>query len=107
MIRRPPRSTRTDTLFPYTTLFRSLEQDQREAGLLVHDAVALLRSALLVTEAQPAVRGVEKTGTRTGLHRALGLEPGDLVALAGDPGDHRYVAGVLHSDLDEIGRAHV
>src|SRR3546814_12903235 len=24
MIRRPPRSTRTDTLFPYTTLFRSL-----------------------------------------------------------------------------------
>src|SRR3546814_3704692 len=25
MIRRPPRSTRTDTLFPYTTLFRSLE----------------------------------------------------------------------------------
>src|SRR3546814_4570795 len=26
MIRRPPRSTRTDTLFPYTTLFRSLDQ---------------------------------------------------------------------------------
>src|SRR3546814_7065994 len=26
MIRRPPRSTRTDTLFPYTTLFRSLHQ---------------------------------------------------------------------------------
>src|SRR3546814_1407630 len=26
MIRRPPRSTRTDTLFPYTTLFRSREQ---------------------------------------------------------------------------------
>src|SRR3546814_6505961 len=31
MIRRPPRSTRTDTLFPYTTLFRS---KIREAGLL-------------------------------------------------------------------------
>src|SRR3546814_4748965 len=28
MIRRPPRSTRTDTLFPYTTLFRSAEADQ-------------------------------------------------------------------------------
>src|SRR3546814_5724777 len=27
MIRRPPRSTRTDTLFPYTTLFRSVEGD--------------------------------------------------------------------------------
>src|SRR3546814_5364732 len=26
MIRRPPRSTRTDTLFPYTTLFRSTER---------------------------------------------------------------------------------
>src|SRR3546814_1454468 len=26
MLRRPPRSTRTDTLFPYTTLFRSLER---------------------------------------------------------------------------------
>src|SRR3546814_13694985 len=27
MIRRPPRSTRTDTLFPYTTLFRSGDED--------------------------------------------------------------------------------
>src|SRR3546814_14945295 len=29
MIRRPPRSTRTDTLFPYTTLFRSIPAQQR------------------------------------------------------------------------------
>src|SRR3546814_1110872 len=29
MIRRPPRSTRTDTLFPYTTLFRSLRDGRR------------------------------------------------------------------------------
>src|SRR3546814_4968576 len=29
MIRRPPRSTRTDTLFPYTTLFRSVRPVQR------------------------------------------------------------------------------
>src|SRR3546814_9958208 len=29
MIRRPPRSTRTDTLFPYTTLFRSNERTRR------------------------------------------------------------------------------
>src|SRR3546814_5685623 len=28
MIRRPPRSTRTDTLFPYTTLFRSINEDK-------------------------------------------------------------------------------
>src|SRR3546814_1390708 len=36
MIRRPPRSTRTDTLFPYTTLFRShlrrLDGDRRQGG---------------------------------------------------------------------------
>src|SRR3546814_962736 len=35
MIRRPPRSTRTDTLFPYTTLFRSrasLKKEVREAS---------------------------------------------------------------------------
>src|SRR3546814_6665845 len=45
MIRRPPRSTRTDTLFPYTTLFRSdaddvlvtIDRALREGG---HDPVA-------------------------------------------------------------------
>src|SRR3546814_18720100 len=35
MIRRPPRSTRTDTLFPYTTLFRSVQQG-RDARRLEH-----------------------------------------------------------------------
>src|SRR3546814_3198965 len=32
MIRRPPRSTRTDTLFPYTTLFRSSNRSSTEEG---------------------------------------------------------------------------
>src|SRR3546814_12037372 len=32
MIRRPPRSTRTDTLFPYTTLFRSVSQIRQIIG---------------------------------------------------------------------------
>src|SRR3546814_21150328 len=47
MIRRPPRSTRTDTLFPYTTLFRSIhlagrsEADARRA--LPLDQLALHR----------------------------------------------------------------
>src|SRR3546814_15213625 len=40
MIRRPPRSTRTDTLFPYPTLFRSRGHDH--AGL----AIAALRNVL-------------------------------------------------------------
>src|SRR3546814_15722701 len=38
MIRRPPRSTRTDTLFPYTTLFRS--RDLREIGVGQRGVVA-------------------------------------------------------------------
>src|SRR3546814_4294019 len=33
MIRRPPRSTRTDTLFPYTTLFRSDHDDTLGLGI--------------------------------------------------------------------------
>src|SRR3546814_8402273 len=32
MIRRPPRSTRTDTLFPYTTLFRSVQDRYRQGS---------------------------------------------------------------------------
>src|SRR3546814_3682242 len=43
MIRRPPRSTRTDTLFPYTTLFRSV---RREA----EDAVRAGRSELFLSD---------------------------------------------------------
>src|SRR3546814_9571398 len=35
MIRRPPRSTRTDTLFPYTTLFRSLDVTPDEAQAMI------------------------------------------------------------------------
>src|SRR3546814_6190991 len=34
MIRRPPRSTRTDTLFPYTTLFRSRSKGVASRGVL-------------------------------------------------------------------------
>src|SRR3546814_9918336 len=37
MIRRPPRSTRTDTLFPYTTLFRSPALQRAGDGSLRHD----------------------------------------------------------------------
>src|SRR3546814_19191377 len=40
MIRRPPRSTRTDTLFPYTTLFRSIRCNCICPGLIVNDAMA-------------------------------------------------------------------
>src|SRR3546814_4615691 len=39
MIRRPPRSTRTDTLFPYTTLFRSLVLLQGLVQLAKHQVL--------------------------------------------------------------------
>src|SRR3546814_15223210 len=38
MIRRPPRSTRTDTLFPYTTLFRSLRTNEKKWSKPLMDA---------------------------------------------------------------------
>src|SRR3546814_3698305 len=41
MIRRPPRSTRTDTLFPYTTLFRSLDL------MIAEDAVIGMFAAII------------------------------------------------------------
>src|SRR3546814_2649133 len=42
MLRRPPRSTRTDTLFPYTTLFRSVEVSYFDPGV-GSDIVAQIR----------------------------------------------------------------
>src|SRR3546814_1594302 len=46
MIRRPPRSTRTDTLFPYTTLFRSQQADRIPRGGERHIADQQDRSGL-------------------------------------------------------------
>src|SRR3546814_14570950 len=45
MIRRPPRSTRTDTLFPYTTLFRSSTPSPFDARLAIDSAVSAAASA--------------------------------------------------------------
>src|SRR3546814_3003551 len=43
MIRRPPRSTRTDTLFPYTTLFRSLQRPlESGCDILMHSVTKFL-----------------------------------------------------------------
>src|SRR3546814_3639837 len=54
MIRRPPRSTRTDTLFPYTTLFRSPALVAGEIPLLVVLA-ELLRQVLVGRDDHPAM----------------------------------------------------
>src|SRR3546814_14740224 len=44
MIRRPPRSTRTDTLFPYTTLFRSAERQVERLNVRQATALAWISS---------------------------------------------------------------
>src|SRR3546814_11343282 len=54
MIRRPPRSTRTDTLFPYTTLFRSVKGKQGHIAYphLTRNPIHLLAPALAELTAQ-------------------------------------------------------
>src|SRR3546814_17553462 len=66
MIRRPPRSTRTDTLFPYTTLFRS-------------DAVVDEHRIALAARAEAETRSVH-------------LQPDGLRELAVAVGEHRHLA---------------
>src|SRR3546814_1352793 len=66
MIRRPPRSTRTDTLFPYTTLFRS---HHRRARLYRHPA-----------RDQPDARAVDpQPGGRIGAVEPVGSVPQGLL----------------------------
>src|SRR3546814_13859676 len=73
-IRRPPRSTRTDTLFPYTTLFRSLR-------IVFHEAIDPFpyRPADVIPFAQQFVRAVEQRDLVAGdtlyqLHRLSGMD---------------------------------
>src|SRR3546814_18536173 len=65
MIRRPPRSTRTDTLFPYTTLFRS----HRGPDILV--AAARVQQGVVAYEIACANAQIE---------RIFGIDAGDTVA---------------------------
>src|SRR3546814_1333399 len=49
MIRRPPRSTRTDTLFPYTTLFRSTDDSRHDVkGSAVLCAAAFRKTVMII-----------------------------------------------------------
>src|SRR3546814_8387647 len=76
MLRRPPRSTRTDTLFPYTTLFRSLvlgaDEDGGvvEAGARAFGGLDLLADAAGLLGAVPdASRSEEHTSELQSLMR--------------------------------------
>src|SRR3546814_11147980 len=66
MIRRPPRSTRTDTLFPYTTLFRSPANRRR---ILVVAVVMVAMFILSVAEGPVAGRSEEHTSELQSLMR--------------------------------------
>src|SRR3546814_5004679 len=67
MIRRPPRSTRTDTLFPYTTLFRSGHRRHRRD--LVKIAEAIVADRLGRAEAFILPRSEEHTSELQSLMR--------------------------------------
>src|SRR3546814_14226378 len=62
MIRRPPRSTRTDTLFPYTTLFRSelSRRGGRRRAVAVKRRIVVLQGIDGDIGAERRVRGVER-----------------------------------------------
>src|SRR3546814_15241912 len=83
MIRRPPRSTRTDTLFPYTTLFRSTT-----------DPVARRRATYQACQAS-----CSQNQSKGGAGEAKGGFADDDSSLASD--EH------IGPCADEIGRAHV
>src|SRR3546814_13243873 len=90
MIRRPPRSTRTDTLFPYTTLFRSAEIGDLADRLHHH--------------ARDLAVGVEREGHIGGLDRRI-VEVGDeavILPMLEPPGHER---GRGEVDRQQIGRA--
>src|SRR3546814_21152657 len=98
MIRRPPRSTRTDTLFPYTTLFRSGGDPRGQTvgdGLLGHRRPVL--HGVGGDEVDRIALSAEGAGTRrdivgedpvAALARAFGLSVGnDVLGLGGEADD--------------------
>src|SRR3546814_6218119 len=72
MIRLPPRSTRTDTLFPYTTLFRSLRQAQQQR----HRDVA----AVVLDQVEVAAGDAEPLGELRLCHAAGAAQAAQLGA---------------------------
>src|SRR3546814_11200406 len=62
MKRRPPRSTRTDTLFPYTTLFRSPARDERPCtrrsfiSILIEISIELAYRRFMTSPTQSGIR---------------------------------------------------
>src|SRR3546814_1148767 len=110
MIRRPPRSTRTDTLFPYTTLFRSgYRKMVRLAAPLVAEGGILLAASCshhadLQSFAEQVRRGLADAGREGQL---LQPDPRCGDDHAGAEGQAAARHRPLAQGPGEIGRAHV
>src|SRR3546814_1658031 len=110
MQRRPPRSTRTDTLFPYTTLFRS--QQRPDDGLLSEESKdtqeRLGKSRVWIIDPVDGTREYGEARTDWAVHIALAIDGVATVGAVALPG----LGLTLRSDQPiavpvEIGRAHV
>src|SRR3546814_8957077 len=123
MIRRPPRSTRTDTLFPYTTLFRSERVDRIDdaAAQLVEIgagpvAAMLFEGARGKTEPRCGIGCLQKLRRARCclLHDVPPSKPGSHTAVIDRTGGNWRSTGVGMERLfwpvhfcRQIGRAHV
>src|SRR3546814_7300408 len=94
MIRRPPRSTRTDTLFPYTTLFRSWR------AVPPVDVVVAGQPARGQQYDKEQRRGGEPDHDR-GQHQRLRQRIGVLRDVAGSLLEHRVGAGAQAADRED------
>src|SRR3546814_7547032 len=93
MIRRPPRTTRTDTLFPYTTLFRS----PRYLPPRLHEAVRDVALAPAVPGAVDGDREAVVAVVDGACHHVV--EPGIVAALV--QAEHLHAAAIPAGDLGD------
>src|SRR3546814_19121525 len=116
MRRRPPRSTRPDTLFPYTTLFRSagLTACLRVVARGLHQARLLTRTRTMGDDMAIMAKAIErsaglKAGTRTILLYRCAASALAVGLLAVPSIGHAQSGLELSKQQaeDEIGRAHV
>src|SRR3546814_137516 len=102
MRRRPPRATRTDTLFPYTTLFRSGDRSMEFNLAQVHEAVAAAvpdREAIVWRDRRLTYADVTDRTRRLANHLlAAGLQPREeREALGGHQSGQAHLACYLHN----------
>src|SRR3546814_7711075 len=117
MIRRPPRSTRTDTLFPYTTLFRSQTMFNQLYAMLKPGGILGVVDHRLPEDMDSALEeksGYIKKSSVVGFAKAAGFELVDKSSVNANPKDsHDWPEGVwtlphtLKTGDVEIGRATV